>query len=155
MNSSKVAKAIAAGAFAAAALALGVVPAQAGADVRGQECGWGGCSEIQNRSHRDVKVGRDWCGDDPAGTVKKVKWICGKPSDKHPYQDLKPGEHSHESAYADTDTFRIDPGYEMHVQWNNDGEENGPVTVYGKKDHTRWVKVANNHDIDIEAYFKP
>lgn len=169
-NFTELGKIIAAGAGVALALTLGSPPANAASptghrttattptdgtvDVRDKECSFG-CSEIQNRSHRNVKVGRDWCGDDPAGTVKKKKWICGEPSGKHPYQDLKPGEHSYESAYHDTDTFRIDPGYEMHVQWNNDGEEGGPVTVYGKKDHTRWVKVANNHDIDIEAYYKP
>ncbi|MER7013100.1 hypothetical protein ABT324_16895 [Saccharopolyspora sp. NPDC000359] len=149
---------MAAGSFAVVALALGVVPAQAASpgepvDGRGAECSFG-CSEIQNRSHRKVMVSRDWCGDDPAGAVKKKTWICGKPSDKHPYQYLEPGEHSYGSAYHDTDSFRIDPGYEMHVQWNNDGEEDGPVTVYEKKGYTRWVKVANNHDIDIEAYFK-
>ena len=174
MTFSKIAKIVTIGACASVALTLGSVPAQAvslpgqatattgsatsaepGAGARGEGCSWVGCSEIQNRSHRYVKVGRDWCGDDPAGTVKKKKWVCGKPSSKHPYDNLQPGEHSYKSAYHDTDTFRIDPGYEMHVQWNQDGQENGPVSVYGKKSYTRWVKVADNHDIDIEAYFKP
>jgi len=170
MKISTLAGAATAGAGAVMALAL-ATPAHAqeaqgtqgaaapsdGAAVRGSKCSvWtGGCSEIQNRSHRKVRVGRDWCGSGGNGAIRKYKAPCsGKPGHNY-YKWLKPGKHSYTSAYHDTDTFRIDAGYEMHVQWNKDGQEHGPVKVYGKKKYVRWVKVSNNYDIDIEAYYKP
>lgn len=116
-------------------------PAAEGADAKAP-----GYSEIQNRAKSNVRVGKNWCGDDtsphPGGPT------CGNDS---PQQSLKPGEHSYESAYKDTDTFKVKGGCTMKVQWNWDGEEDADISTHTPK-KTTWYKVSNHHDIDIESY---
>jgi hypothetical protein len=110
---------------------------------RGKECGWTGCSEIQNRADYRVWVARDWCGEPDTGDV------CGD----SPKQRLWPGEHSYEDAYEDTDAFAVGAGCVMKVQMNADGQEDAPIRKIDRKGKsTKYYKVSNDQDIDIEDY---
>ncbi|WP_433331812.1 hypothetical protein [Spirillospora sp. CA-294931] len=106
-------------------------------------CSMWGCSEIQNRAKKRVWVARDWCGSASSG----------KPCKGTPKQKLYPGEHSYTSAYKDTDAFAVGGGCVMKVQWNADGQENGPIkTINRKGKKTKYYKVTDIQDIDIESY---
>lgn len=120
------------------------------ASSRGPDCGpsTGGCSEIQNWSDRNVRVGRDWCGN---GTVSVGGPSCGGSGTGNLYKWLRPGQHSRTSAFKDTDTFGIIGGCTMKVQWNVDGQEDAPVSTY-RPERTTWYRVFNSNDIDVEYY---
>ncbi|MEW2356317.1 hypothetical protein [Spirillospora sp. NPDC029432] len=147
-----------AGLLAAPAQAAPAEPAQAAqprgdAGARGKDCSIIGCSEVENFSGRKVRIGRDWCGAGSNGTVKNGTTACDGHTGSHPEKWLQKGHHSGwEGYFADTDTFGIIKGCTMKVQWNRDGSEGGDMKTYKASRHNRWVKVADNYDVDIESY---